>query len=289
MKQDVIGPSLVLLIVIIGLVVVVSGGNSGKALRYLFAPVFWIIGNLFRLAILCLVGFIAFQFLPGHLVDGIVSHYPATAEISIPKFAYPVGEKNAKGVRDGENWRVSQDFSDSIKPVTHSLSGQHLGEDWVPTLTKAAGQPVFAIAKGQVILNEQNDSYGRVLMIRHEAPGTPYSKVISLYGHIRAKEGLGPTVHQGEQVGTIATREWNGCNAGCQFTAPGCKPKPDSGKSSSECHGWDEHLHFELRSPEASETIGFGYSTSQEGFLNPTDRGSTTENSGNGWIDKWQN
>ena len=165
---------------------------------------------------------------------------------------------------------------------------RHLGEDWVPSTTAADGESVYAIADGRVVRNERNNSYGHVLMIHHQATGTTYPFVAALYGHISPDRSLGATVTQGQEIGTIASSSWNGCNSGCTFTAPGCSPRSGSGKTQGDCHGWDEHLHFELRGPLASRSLGFGYSATQTGFLNPTNAGSATENQGGGWIDQWR-
>jgi murein DD-endopeptidase MepM/ murein hydrolase activator NlpD len=287
MEQDLVGPLLTLLIVVIGIVIIVSGKNSGKALKYLFAPVLWMVGNLFRLAILVVVGVVAFQLFPRALVEEVGSEISRAPSRSNEQFAYPVGAKSSGGLRSGEGWRVSQDFADTFKPVYPELSGQHLGEDWVPIASPAAGAAVYAIAEGTVIRNERNDSFGHVVMIQHEVPGPQHSYVTALYGHIRPDGNLGAKVFGGQKIGVIATSDWNGCNKGCTFTAPGCRPRPGSGRLPTQCHGWEEHLHFELRGSEADPLPGFGYAMHQEGYLNPTDQGSVPQNSGGGWIDQW--
>ena len=287
MNENIISPLFLLLIVALGLVLIVFGENSKNVIKYLFAPVFWIFGSLLRLAILAAVVFVGFQMIPESVFDGIDFGIPPVPPDTQQTYAYPVGDESSGNLRRGQHWRVSQDFADTDNPATAGLSGQHLGEDWVPANREAVGEPVYAIADGTVIRNERNDSYGFVVMTQHESTSTSRPTVTALYGHIIPSESLGTTVDQGEQIGVIASSTWNGCNRGCTFTAPGCTPRPGSGRTPSECRGWDEHLHFELRDTTARESVGFGYSTNQTGFLNPTNTGSTTENNGGGWIDRW--
>ena len=287
MNENIVTPLLTLLIVAVGFVFIVFGENSKRVIKYLFAPVFWVIGNLFRLAILVAVVLVAFQMIPESVLDEIDFEDIFAPPDTQQRFAYPVGDESPGKLRRGQHWRVSQDFADTENPVTARLSGQHLGEDWVPIEKEAVDESVYAIADGAVIRNEQNDSFGFVLMIQHEVADPSSDYVTALYGHIRPDESLGNTVTQGDRIGVIASSAWNGCNSGCTFTAPGCSPRPGSGRKPDECHGWSEHLHFELRDPTASKSVGFGYSESQKGFLNPTNAGSSTDNNGGGWIDRW--
>jgi len=76
-----------------------------------------------------------------------------------------VAPPNGDGKRRGDDWKVTQDFADRINPASPSLTGQHLGEDWIPISRAVAGRLVCAIADGVVIVAERNRSYGEVVMI----------------------------------------------------------------------------------------------------------------------------
>lgn len=176
---------------------------------------------------------------------------------------------------------MSQDFADTRHPLKASLSGQHLGEDWLLDRDRRAGgsfagQEVCSIAFGQVIVSGKNRSYGHVVMIRHPLPpGQSY--VVSLYGHLGPADlpAVGQFVERGKVIGRIGASGQNGVSI--------------DGKS------WPEHLHFELRGDQSStgrpdekiDVAGrIGYSTDRHGFLNPTDATSPGGAPGGGWIDR---
>lgn len=203
---------------------------------------------------------------------------PLTPDLHIARrFDYPVGEMDAQGRRSGKGWYVSQDFADTVNPLNAQLSGQHLGEDWLKTGGSFAGEPVRAIASGEVIRSEKNYSLGYVVMIRHTLPtGQDIPYVVAIYGHLSGSDSpsVGAWVQRGDIVGRIARKGENGFSKGG--------------------NPWPEHLHFELRADKsrtgvADDTIfiggRIGYSTNQKGFLNPTDATSKGNAPGGGWID----
>lgn len=312
--EQLIQPLLVLLIFVIGFGTVLFRRSPLAILRYLLAPFIWLFGGIIRLVV-----FIAIAAISIYMFTGInIGDYLPTTSIIPPiddtpdppqppvddtpdppqppvestskvVFGYPVGNLSSLGLRNGDNWNVTQDFADTIEPVNAANSGLHLGEDWQPKEMPFDCQPVYAVADGTILANAVSDSLGFYLFIKHELTNDQYEYVTSLYAHMNPLPGLWPeqAVKRGQLIGHTAETGSNGCPKGCTFTGSGCEPKDES-VDAAACYGWPVHLHFELRAPSAEEVAGFGYSSAQLGFLNPTDRGSAIGNSGGGWIDATQ-
>lgn len=191
-------------------------------------------------------------------------------------FDYPLGEPDADGRRRGKGWVVTQDFADTVNPLDDDHSGQHLGEDW--GRGGAAGQPVYAIADGEVLKATPNWSYGHFVVIKHTLPeGSTPAYVTSFYGHL-ATAGLTTEkwVHRGDVIGYVGESGDNG------------RPKDQNPVDEVVPEPWPVHLHFEVRQPDkglADDAPSVGYSLDQAAFLNPTDATSTGNTPGGGWID----
>ena len=120
----------------------------------------------------------------------------------------------------------------------------HLGDDWngIGGGNSDLGDPIFSIANGYVSFAKNiNGGWGNVIRIIHFI--SEDNQVESLYAHcdtILVKKG--DYIKKGQQIATIGT------NNGMYLA----------------------HLHFELRH-KIGLPIGGGYSSSTNGYLNPTE------------------
>jgi murein DD-endopeptidase MepM/ murein hydrolase activator NlpD len=123
-------------------------------------------------------------------------------------FDFPVGDPDGKGSYkdpDGKThhgWYVATGFGEKF------YLGIHPGEDWNGKGggNTDAGQPVHAVAAGQVIYADNaGNLWGRVVMIQHVFYENHQKKRIrSLYVHLgEIKVKLGDTVKRRQQIGTI--------------------------------------------------------------------------------------
>jgi murein DD-endopeptidase MepM/ murein hydrolase activator NlpD len=106
------------------------------------------------------------------------------------------------------NQRLTQPFGGGWCEGTGSnrvcYSG-HLGEDYGPVVAGRAGDPVYAIRAGRVVLTGDNrtSGYGVYVVIRHEYPSRP---LYSIYGHLNSRSvNRGDEVAEGQQIGTMGT------------------------------------------------------------------------------------
>ncbi len=153
-------------------------------------------------------------------------------------FAYPVGKTpTVTQKRDGDGWYNAQDFTEN----------EHLAEDWNGEGggNTDCGEPVFAAARGVVILAEKVWlGWGNVVIVRHRRPDG--SEVETQYAHLKEiKVKVGEKVERRQQIGTVG-----------------------DGEGRFLCH-----LHFELRTPECRDwgAPGAGYSSDTKGWLDPSD------------------
>lgn len=120
----------------------------------------------------------------------------------------------------------------------------HLGDDWngVSGGNTDLGDPVYCVAHGKVFYAEDyGEAWGNVIRIIHYLPDS--SKVESLYAHCDTMfVQKGDWIEKGTQIGTIGTAHG----------------------------GYPAHLHFEMRD-DLTLSIGKGYSSMNEGYLNPTE------------------
>ncbi|MEO0561467.1 MAG: M23 family metallopeptidase [Chloroflexota bacterium] len=131
---------------------------------------------------------------------------------------------------DRNTWALTQDFG--ARSVRHE-GRYHAGEDWALPDGSALGQPVRAMASGQVTY-AFGTGWGRdggVVILAHTLPGD--SVIYSVYGHLAPPPGGalptgGACVEAGDVVGVISD------------SAPG------------------PHLHFEVRT-DGGRTPGAGY------------------------------
>jgi murein DD-endopeptidase MepM/ murein hydrolase activator NlpD len=277
--DNLLGPLLVLLIMLIGLSIIVFGPKGpSKLFGFLLAPFGCLLKLGFGLLVLWVLGMILVQSMPDvrlrfpdvpQLFSNLTKNFwSRIKQISPPVeplpvyFDYPVGSANHEGRRTGKGWAVTQDFRDrgpeAVPSGPAKQIGRHLGEDWAPVGRSAAGEPVYAISDGEVVVVASNRSFGHVVIIRHTpSQSAPWSTVYSLYGHL-ATSGLCDlgTISRGQTIGFIGARGDNGVDKNGQPFAP--------------------HLHFEIRNENHPSALdpGFGYADSALGFLDPTRRTS---------------
>lgn len=127
-------------------------------------------------------------------------------------FDFPVGGQN------GEGWKITgYGFLDWSR-TSNSL---HPGEDWnIPGAGNGDwGEPVYAIAHGEVVFSGWNSALGNVILVKHALSAHEY--VWSQYAHLEQRN-----VRKGEIVGRRQIIGTVGRGPNNRFTA---------------------HLHFELR------------------------------------------
>ncbi|NLJ79588.1 MAG: M23 family metallopeptidase [Firmicutes bacterium] len=127
-------------------------------------------------------------------------------------FDFPVGDRNGKG------WAVT-----GYQFLDWSTASQswHPGEDWnIPGAGNAdQGEPVYAVANGEVVFSGWNTALGNVILIKHNL--TEHDSVWSQYAHLdQRRVATGDIVHRREIIGTVGRGPNN------RFSA---------------------HLHFEIR------------------------------------------
>lgn len=138
------------------------------------------------------------------------------------------------GKPDAVNYYNAQKFQEN----------NHLGDDWngVKGGNTDFGDAIYAIANGYVSFAEDvKGGWGNVIRIIHYNPDK--SQVESLYAHCKdifVKKG--DYVKKGTKIGTIGTADGT----------------------------YLAHLHLEIRE-DVGLSIGPGYSTETEGYLNPTE------------------
>ncbi|HPT82509.1 MAG TPA: M23 family metallopeptidase [Limnochordia bacterium] len=127
-------------------------------------------------------------------------------------FDFPVGDRNGRG------WAVTgYDFLD----WSSYSNSYHPGEDWnIPGAGNGdQGEPVYAVAHGEVVFSGWNTALGNVILIKHAI--TPTDFVWSQYAHLAERYvDRGERVYRRQPIGTVGRGPNN------TFAA---------------------HLHFELR------------------------------------------
>lgn len=130
-------------------------------------------------------------------------------------FDFPVGDP------DGRGWGITGYGYLDWSNVSNSW---HPGEDWnIPGAGNGDhGEPVYAIAHGQVVFSGWNTAMGNVILIKHRLPDNTF--VWSQYAHLDRRDvRLGDIVERRRQIGTVGRGPNN------RFAA---------------------HLHFEIRSED---------------------------------------
>lgn len=127
-------------------------------------------------------------------------------------FDFPVGD------RDGRGWSVT-----GYRFLDWSITSNsyHPGEDWnIPGAGNGdRGEPVYAVANGEVIFSGWNSALGNVILIKHNL--SRHEAVWSQYSHLERRDvQTGEVVSRRQQIGTVGRGPNN------RFAA---------------------HLHFELR------------------------------------------
>jgi murein DD-endopeptidase MepM/ murein hydrolase activator NlpD len=145
------------------------------------------------------------------------------------RFDFPIGSENGA-------------LAYNAQPFTEN---RHLGDDLngIGGENSDLGDPVFAVADGQVLFAEEaGPGWGNVIIVLHAYEENGERKYVqSYYGHVETilvqpKQKVG----RGEQIATIGT-------AGGQYWA---------------------HLHFEMRE-FTTPFIGPGYRDDTQGWINP--------------------
>ena len=146
------------------------------------------------------------------------------------RFDFPIGTENGA-------------FAYNAQPFTDN---RHLGDDLngIGGENSDQGDPVFAVADGQVIFAEEaGPGWGNVIIVLHAYEENGKRKFVqSFYGHIETiLVERKQSVRRGQQIATIGTAD---------------------GKY------W-AHLHFEMRE-FMTPFIGPGYREETRGWLNPS-------------------
>ena len=166
--------------------------------------------------------------------SGIV---PASAGIPLADgFAYPIGEKSrVTQARDGDGWYNAQDFGEN----------DHLAEDWNGEKggNTDCGLPVYAAAKGVIVLAANVYGWGNVIIVRHRL--SDGAEVETQYAHLQKMLKTSGTVERHEKIGLVG-----------------------DGDGRFLCH-----LHFELRTSDCPSwgATGVGYSQDHKGWTDPSD------------------
>jgi len=165
--------------------------------------------------------FPAFQIAPPLLLAGL----PTAA-----RFDFPIGNENGA-------------FAYNAQPFTQN---RHLGDDLngIGGENSDLGDPVFAVADGQVIFaDEAGPGWGNVIIVLHAYEENGARKFVqSYYGHVETiLVERKQKVHRGEQIATIGT---------------------------ADGRYW-AHLHFEMRE-FTTPFIGAGYREDTRGWVDPS-------------------
>ncbi|HHY15969.1 MAG TPA: M23 family metallopeptidase [Firmicutes bacterium] len=157
-------------------------------------------------------------------------------------FDFPVGDRNGRG------WAVTGYGFLDWSIVSNSY---HPGEDWnIPGAGNGDwGEPVYAVANGEVIFSGWNSALGNVILIKHNLSRS--EAVWSQYAHLDRRDvRTGEKVTRNQQIGTVGRGPNN------RFAA---------------------HLHFELRKRDLPanawpRTNGEAWAKEQvrDYWLNPT-------------------
>jgi len=163
----------------------------------------------------------AFQIAPPLLLAGL----PTAA-----RFDFPIGNENGA-------------FAYNAQPFTQN---RHLGDDLngIGGENSDLGDPVFAVADGQVIFAEEaGPGWGNVIIVLHAYEENGARKFVqSYYGHVETiLVERKQKVHRGEQIATIGT---------------------------ADGRYW-AHLHFEMRE-FTTPFIGAGYREDTRGWIDPS-------------------
>lgn len=157
-------------------------------------------------------------------------------------FDFPVGDPNGRG------WAVS-----GYRFLDWSITSNsyHPGEDWnIPGAGNGDwGEPVYAVANGEVVFSGWNSALGNVILIKHNL--SRHEAVWSQYSHLDTRTvQTGERVGRRQQVGTVGRGPNN------RFTA---------------------HLHFEIRKKDLPANAwprtngeAWGKAQVQEYWLNPS-------------------
>ena len=110
-------------------------------------------------------------------------------------FDFPVGDPNGKG------WGVT---GYAFLDWSNYSNSYHPGEDWnIPGAGNGDwGEPVYAIANGEVVFSGWNTALGNVVLIKHAISATDF--VWSQYAHLDERYvGRGELVRRRDQIGTV--------------------------------------------------------------------------------------
>lgn len=157
-------------------------------------------------------------------------------------FDFPVGDQ------DGQGWAITGYAFLDWSSVSNSY---HPGEDW--NISGAGngdlGEPVYAVANGEVVFSGWNSALGNVILIKHAL--SPHDFVWSQYAHLDQRlVSKGEILGRRQMIGTVGRGPEN------RFAA---------------------HLHFELRKKDLPanawpRTNGSAWNSTQvkEYWLNPS-------------------
>jgi len=146
------------------------------------------------------------------------------------RFDFPIGSENGAFVYNAQRFTENRHLGDDL----NGIGGEN----------SDLGDPVFAVADGEVILaGEAGPGWGNVIIVLHAYEENGARKFVqSYYGHVETiLAARKQKVRRGEQIATIGT---------------------------AEGRYW-AHLHFEMREFN-TPFIGPGYRDDTRGWLDPT-------------------
>lgn len=200
--------------------------------------------NIYLLVIFSLIVTIAIYFL--YTRSGNIMYYKVTAPAPLPLSEFELSLKNCP-VSDGFDFPIGPPNARKYYNAQGFANKKHhLGEDWngLGGGNTDLGDPVFSSANGIVVYSENaGGGWGNIIRIVHNINTLEKPIYIeTFYAHLKNRIlKVKDKVKRGQKIATIG-------NVNGLYYA---------------------HLHFEIRN-KINMPIGPGYSSSQTGYLNPT-------------------
>jgi murein DD-endopeptidase MepM/ murein hydrolase activator NlpD len=116
------------------------------------------------------------------------------------RWAFPVGD-----LYSGAGWLVTNPLGNSWQDSSGKWYRGHLGEDWARSGGGSLGEPVYAVAAGDVIIVRPNcGNYNDIVVIKHFVRDMD-EPMYSFYGHMDAEGWVrqGDTVKKRQQIGVL--------------------------------------------------------------------------------------
>jgi len=168
---------------------------------------------------------------------------------SAARFDFPIGSENGAFAYNAQRFTENRHLGDDL----NGIGGEN----------SDLGDPIFAVADGQVIFaDEAGPGWGKVIILLHAYEENGVRKFVqSYYGHVETiLVAQKQRVHRGEQIATMGT---------------------------ADGRYW-AHLHFEMRE-FTTPFIGPGYRDETRGWIDPSafiasHRGAPADDVGRPWL-----